>query len=119
MLIYVDLDKALRAGIRFYLSSNGVVLTKGDETGFLRPEFFRRVTESSGSPLPGWSGVRSIRSEEDVATSSSSEGGKGSRRQSTEKTPAVTNEAKVDPAIEAAVISTAKLISDMDIKEAP
>ena len=54
MLIYVDLDKALRAGIKFYLSSNGVVLTKGDSTGYLRPEFFKLVTDIEGTPLPGW-----------------------------------------------------------------
>ncbi|KAI5116350.1 hypothetical protein M0805_002255 [Coniferiporia weirii] len=57
VLIYIDLDRALRAGIKFYISSNGVVLTKGDESGFLRPEFFKRVTDTKDRPLRGWSGV--------------------------------------------------------------
>lgn len=56
VLIYVDLEKALLAGIKFYLSDNGVVLSKGDETGYLQPKFFKRVTRLDGSPLPGWAG---------------------------------------------------------------
>lgn len=44
----------MRAGIKFFLSSNGVILTKGDDTGFLRPEFFRVVTDADGIPLAGW-----------------------------------------------------------------
>lgn len=54
VFIYIDLDKALRAGIKFYLSENGVILTKGDDTGFLKPEYFLRVTNKYGKPLPGW-----------------------------------------------------------------
>lgn len=56
VLIYVDLEKALLAGIKFYLSDNGVVLSKGDETGYLQPKFFKRVTRLDGTPLPGWAG---------------------------------------------------------------
>ncbi|KIP02297.1 hypothetical protein PHLGIDRAFT_16631 [Phlebiopsis gigantea 11061_1 CR5-6] len=54
ILIYVDVQKALDAGIKFYLSSNGVILTEGDEHGFLRAEFFRRVVDKKGSELKGW-----------------------------------------------------------------
>ena len=43
VLIFINLEKALAAGIKFYLSSNGVVLTPGNELGFLDPKFFSRV----------------------------------------------------------------------------
>ena len=51
ILIYVDVQKALEAGIKFFLSSNGVVLTEGDDHGYLRPEFFQKVTDKNGSEL--------------------------------------------------------------------
>ncbi|KAH8110993.1 KptA family-domain-containing protein [Phellopilus nigrolimitatus] len=50
VLIYVDLESAKRDGVVFYLSSNGVVLTK----------YFMRVTDAYDTPLCGWSGVRSL-----------------------------------------------------------
>ncbi|THH10352.1 hypothetical protein EW145_g1381 [Phellinidium pouzarii] len=56
VLIYVDVDKALREGIKFHLSDNGVVLTPGDASGFLSPKFFKRVTDLKGNPFRGWSG---------------------------------------------------------------
>lgn len=43
VLIFINLQKALDAGIKFFLSNNGVILTEGDDEGFLRPEFFERV----------------------------------------------------------------------------
>lgn len=54
ILVYVDVQKALDAGIKFSLSSNGVVLTEGDERGFLSPEYFARVETVKGDALPGW-----------------------------------------------------------------
>jgi 2'-phosphotransferase len=51
ILIYIDLPKALDAGIKFYLSSNGVVLTEGDERGFLSPEFFLRVENAAAQSV--------------------------------------------------------------------
>jgi len=54
ILIYIDVQKALDAGVKFFLSSNGVVLTEGDDSGFLRPEFFQRVTDKKGNELTGW-----------------------------------------------------------------
>jgi hypothetical protein len=42
LLIYIDLKKAMDAGIKFYASSAGLV-TPGDEAGFLRPRFFQYV----------------------------------------------------------------------------
>ncbi|KAF2738757.1 hypothetical protein EJ04DRAFT_509329 [Polyplosphaeria fusca] len=43
VLVYVDVDAALEAGIKFFVSENGVVLSEGNEKGFLPYEFFRRV----------------------------------------------------------------------------
>lgn len=60
ILIFVDIQKALAAGIRFYLSDNGVVLTDGDEKGFLSPQFFARVETAKREPLPGWEGAGPI-----------------------------------------------------------
>ncbi|KAI4920201.1 hypothetical protein J4E90_002342 [Alternaria incomplexa] len=43
ILIYIDINAALAAGIKFFLSENGVILTEGDEQGLLSYEFFKRV----------------------------------------------------------------------------
>ncbi|OSD04883.1 hypothetical protein PYCCODRAFT_1443678 [Trametes coccinea BRFM310] len=59
ILIYVDVQKAIDAGIKFCISANGVVLTEGDERGFLAPQFFSRVETADGKPLAGWDGPRS------------------------------------------------------------
>lgn len=42
ILVYIDIQAALAAGIKFYISENGVILTEGNE-GFLSYEFFKRV----------------------------------------------------------------------------
>ncbi|KAI0030061.1 KptA family-domain-containing protein [Vararia minispora EC-137] len=54
VLIYIDLQCALDAGLRFYLSDNGVVLTEGDDKGVVHSRFFSRVTDKHGDPLAGW-----------------------------------------------------------------
>ncbi|EMD58782.1 hypothetical protein COCSADRAFT_153342 [Bipolaris sorokiniana ND90Pr] len=43
ILVYVDIDAALAAGIKFFISENGVILTEGNEQGFLPYTFFKRV----------------------------------------------------------------------------
>ncbi|KAG7093546.1 hypothetical protein E1B28_007216 [Marasmius oreades] len=57
VLIYIDLEKAMSDGIKFYLSSNGVVLTEG-ENGILKPKYFRKVEtlRKTYQPMPGWEG---------------------------------------------------------------
>jgi len=54
VIIHIDVQKALDGGISFFLSENGVVLTEGDERGFLSPEYFLRVEDRQGRPLLGW-----------------------------------------------------------------
>lgn len=56
ILIFIDVQKALDAGIHFHLSENGVVLTEGDASGFLAPEFFQRVEYANRVPVPDWEG---------------------------------------------------------------
>jgi 2'-phosphotransferase len=44
VFIYIDIKKAMSDGIKFYLSSNGVILTRGkDERGFLPSTYFSRI----------------------------------------------------------------------------
>ncbi|KAH3947572.1 2'-phosphotransferase [Parastagonospora nodorum] len=43
ILVYIDIQAALAANIKFYISENGVILTEGNEEGFLSYEFFKRV----------------------------------------------------------------------------
>ncbi|TFK88431.1 hypothetical protein K466DRAFT_488950 [Polyporus arcularius HHB13444] len=60
ILIYIDVQKAIDAGIKFYMSANGVVLTEGDDRGYLKPEFFSRVESVKGTPLPGYDGPQGV-----------------------------------------------------------
>ena len=73
IFIYIDLQKALNAGHKFQLSANGVILTSGNEKGFLLPDFFsrveKRVGKSGREPLPGWEGASHPKPSE-VATQS-------------------------------------------------
>jgi 2'-phosphotransferase len=43
ILIFIDINAALAAGIKFFVSENGVILTEGNEQGILSYEFFKRV----------------------------------------------------------------------------
>lgn len=52
--IYIDVQKAIDAGLAFFLSRNGVVLTAGDDAGYIRPEFFERVENRNGQPISDW-----------------------------------------------------------------
>ncbi|KAJ7230486.1 phosphotransferase KptA/Tpt1 [Mycena pura] len=56
ILIFIDVASALDTGIKFYVSSNGVILTPGDNKGYLECKFFSRVerVKPSSDPIPGW-----------------------------------------------------------------
>jgi len=56
ILIYIDVQKALDSGLKFFVSTNGVVLSEGDVDGFIAPEYFRRVERANRTALPGWEG---------------------------------------------------------------
>lgn len=69
-MIFIDVAKALDAGnrtivlifgmcnvdagIKFFLSDNGVVLTEGNERGFLLPEYFQRIEDAKRVEITGW-----------------------------------------------------------------
>ncbi|KAF0306522.1 N-acetylglucosaminyl-phosphatidylinositol de-N-acetylase [Amphibalanus amphitrite] len=44
--IHVDIDSAIADGIKFFKSSNGVILTPGDEQGFLKPKYFKKIVDA-------------------------------------------------------------------------
>ncbi|KAJ7483309.1 KptA family-domain-containing protein [Mycena latifolia] len=56
VMIFIDVERALEEDIKFYLSRNGVVLTPGNDMGYLEPRFFDRVerVDFSADPIPGW-----------------------------------------------------------------
>ena len=54
VFIFIDIQKAIDAGIKFYSSENGVILTEGNEAGFLKPEFFLKVQDAQLKPIAGW-----------------------------------------------------------------
>ena len=61
VLIFINLQKALDAGIKFFMSDNGVILTEGDNEGFLRPEFFEKVENAKREVMvQGWSYVKRL-----------------------------------------------------------
>ena len=66
-MIFIDIQKALDAGVKFYLSANGVVLTEGDEQGYLRPQFFSRVETADRKALMGWDGLPGTTTKQDPA----------------------------------------------------
>lgn len=48
VLVFLDLAKALDAGLTFGLSDNGVVLTEGNKEGLVPLELFQRVEDRTG-----------------------------------------------------------------------
>ncbi|KAJ4479698.1 KptA family-domain-containing protein [Lentinula edodes] len=62
IFIFINVPKALAAGITFFLSDNGVVLTEGNDKGFLEPAFFLSVQNAKREALAGWEGESNITS---------------------------------------------------------
>ncbi|KAH9845104.1 tRNA 2'-phosphotransferase 1 [Teratosphaeria destructans] len=48
VLIFLDVDKALQAGVKLWMSANGVVLSEGNAEGVVPLEVFRRVEDRTG-----------------------------------------------------------------------
>lgn len=51
VLIFLDMRRAIDAGITFWRSDNGVFLTEGNEEGIVPLELFRRVEDRTGEGL--------------------------------------------------------------------
>nr|CAB3260711.1 uncharacterized protein LOC100175594 [Phallusia mammillata] len=47
LFIYIDIAAAMADGIRFFVSSNGVILSTGDDMGYLSPKYFIKVIGTS------------------------------------------------------------------------
>lgn len=45
IFIFIDVEKAMEAGIRFYRSNNGVILSPGNEHGFISTEYFMKIVD--------------------------------------------------------------------------
>jgi len=61
LLVYINTEKAMKDGIEFFISENGVILTPGDKSGYIPPKYFEKVISSktgndvdfsTPSPLP-------------------------------------------------------------------
>ncbi|KIW06180.1 uncharacterized protein PV09_02663 [Verruconis gallopava] len=48
ILIYIDIAKALKSGIKFWKSANGVILSEGNESGQIPIEYFKQVEDRRG-----------------------------------------------------------------------
>ena len=48
VLIYLDLGRAMEAGLKFWLSENGVILTEGNTDGIVSLTYFKRVEDRKG-----------------------------------------------------------------------
>ncbi|XP_023331577.1 tRNA 2'-phosphotransferase 1 [Eurytemora carolleeae] len=46
IFIYIDVKMCLEAGLKFYRSSNNVILSPGDQEGFIKPQFFAAVKDT-------------------------------------------------------------------------
>lgn len=50
VMIYINVPKAMEAGLKFELSANGVVLTAGNDKGFIPPDLFLKVEKAVRKP---------------------------------------------------------------------
>lgn len=88
VLIYINIKAALGAGIKFYVSDNGVILTEGNEQGFLSYEFFKHVESRkqgggvlmSDGKLPDGVVVDVEEWQKDMGDGKGKSGGRGGRR---------------------------------------
>ncbi|KAK5130627.1 hypothetical protein LTR08_001886 [Meristemomyces frigidus] len=48
VLMFLDLSKAVAAGLKFWVSDNGVILSEGNADGLVPLEMFRRVEDRTG-----------------------------------------------------------------------
>lgn len=49
--IYIDVDKAIKDGIPFFKSANDVILSPGNEEGFIKPVYFLKVVHAKTGDL--------------------------------------------------------------------
>ncbi|XP_052832118.1 tRNA 2'-phosphotransferase 1-like [Octopus bimaculoides] len=54
IIIYLNLNLALKNGMKFFLSENNVMLTEGDVNGFIKPKYFQKVIDRKTGNLLTW-----------------------------------------------------------------
>ncbi|KAK3055693.1 tRNA 2'-phosphotransferase [Extremus antarcticus] len=57
ILIYLSVEKAMKAGLKFWRSANGVVLSEGNAEGLVPLQFFERVEDRTGEGVLVQDGV--------------------------------------------------------------
>lgn len=45
IVIYINVNKAIEANLKFYRSPNGVILSPGDINGIIHPKYFLKVCD--------------------------------------------------------------------------
>ncbi|KAL8590091.1 hypothetical protein ACOMHN_034322 [Nucella lapillus] len=76
LIIYLDLEKALGGGLKFFHSANNVILCEGNENGIISTEFFKRAID------------RKTGREVDTTVSGNEPGGKAALSSASSKTRA-------------------------------
>lgn len=51
LYIYINVARAIASGLKFFRSSNGVILSPGDENGIIKTGFFQEVHGRDGSEV--------------------------------------------------------------------
>lgn len=51
VFIYINLNLSMSEGLLFYRSANNVILSPGDENGFIKPKYFLKVCDIKGQVL--------------------------------------------------------------------
>ncbi|GJQ74936.1 hypothetical protein Trydic_g9564 [Trypoxylus dichotomus] len=51
IVIYIDIEKALAANLKFYRSPNGVILCPGNADGIIEPKYFLKVSDVKSGEL--------------------------------------------------------------------
>lgn len=51
VLIYLDINKCIDQGIKFYRSANNVILSPGNDEGKIKPELFLKVVNRNGEMI--------------------------------------------------------------------
>lgn len=46
VLIYLDLENALKDGFKFYVSANGVILSPGNTNGYIPSKYFKKIVNA-------------------------------------------------------------------------
>jgi len=66
VFIYVDVEAAMAEGIKFFISSNGAILSPGNDQGSIPPGLFKQVVGRISGKLRSWNDGKWVAIEENV-----------------------------------------------------